>query len=149
MYKNDSDDEEEEDEAPKGPNPKLATGSDLPRRYGEFPLEMANVPLCDIDPYYKDKLTFIVIKKGGGIVRYSATSSFFIFSPFHPIRRLALSIFSHSLFDLFIISTIMANCYVMMQPDSPTWDASEIIFTSIYTFEAMIKLTCRGFFIGK
>ena len=149
MYKNDSDDEEEDDDTPKAPNPKLAQGSDLPKRYGQFPLEMASVPLVDIDPYYKDQLTFIVIKEGGGIIRYSATPSFFLFSPFHPIRRLALSIFSHWFFDFFIISTILANCYVMMLPDSPYTDASEIVFTSIYTFEAMVKLCGRGFFIGK
>ena len=149
MYKNDSDDEDEDENKPKGPNPKLAQGSDLPKRYGQFPLEMANVPLCDIDPYYDDKLTFIVIKKGGGILRYSATASFFIFAPFHPVRRLALSIFSHWFFDFFIISTILANCYVMMQPDSPGTAASEIVFTAIYTFEAMVKLCGRGFFISK
>ena len=61
MYKNDSDDEEEDDDTPKAPNPKLAQGSDLPKRYGQFPLEMASVPLVDIDPYYADKRTFIVI----------------------------------------------------------------------------------------
>ena len=27
-------------------------GNDLPRRYGEFPLEFASTPICDIDPYY-------------------------------------------------------------------------------------------------
>lgn len=149
MYENDSDDDEDDDAVPKGPNPKLAQGADLPKRYGEFPLEMASVPICDIDPYYKDQLTFIVIKKGGGIIRYSANPSFFLFSPFHPIRRLAISIFSHGFFDFFIISTILANCYVMMLPDSPNTAASEIIFTAIYTFEAMVKLSSRGFFIRK
>ena len=149
MYKNDSDDEDEEEGKPKAPNPKLAQGADLPKRFGAFPMELASLPLCDIDPFYKDQLTFIVIKAGGGIIRYSATSSFFIFSPFHPCRRLALAIFSHWFFDFFIISTILANCYVMMLPDSPYTNASEIVFTSIYTFEAMVKLIGRGFFISK
>ena len=45
-------------------------GNDLPRRYGEFPLEMASTPIVDIDPYYADKRTFIVINKGGAISRY-------------------------------------------------------------------------------
>ena len=30
----------------------LNAGNDLPRRYGEFPLEFASTPICDIDPYY-------------------------------------------------------------------------------------------------
>ena len=78
----DSDDEEEDI---LEPNPKLSqgnifqlwrlqiqivcTGNDLPRRYGEFPLEMASTPIVDIDPYYADKRTFIVINKGGAISR--------------------------------------------------------------------------------
>ena len=79
----DSDDEEEDI---LEPNPKLSqgekillkclhfmsffSGNDLPRRYGEFPLEMASTPIVDIDPYYADKRTFIVINKGGAISRY-------------------------------------------------------------------------------
>ena len=47
-------------------------GNDLPRRYGEFPLEFASTPICDIDPYYADKKTFIVISKGGAISRLVA-----------------------------------------------------------------------------
>ena len=149
MYENDSDDEEESDDSAKMPNPKLAQEQNLPRRFGEFPLEMASVPLCDIDPYYKDKMTFIVVSKGGSIARYSANPSFFLFSPFHPVRRLALMIFTHWFFNTFVICTILANCYAMMLPDSPLISASEVVFTAIYTFEAMVKLTSRGFVIRK
>ena len=31
---------------------RSSPGNDLPRRYGEFPLEFASTPICDIDPYY-------------------------------------------------------------------------------------------------
>ena len=41
----------------------------MPRRYGEFPLEMASTPIVDIDPYYADKKTFMVINKEGTINR--------------------------------------------------------------------------------
>ncbi len=51
------------------------TGSDLPRRYGEFPLELASTPICDIDPYYHDKKTFIVISKGLTINRWGKRSN--------------------------------------------------------------------------
>ena len=44
-------------------------GNKLPRRYGEFPLEMAHTPIVDIDPYYADKKTFMVINKEGTINR--------------------------------------------------------------------------------
>ena len=70
MYENDSDEEEEEDEKENEPNPKLAQGNDLPRRFGEFPQELASIPICDIDPYYKDKRTFIVVSKSLSIYRF-------------------------------------------------------------------------------
>ena len=99
LYQQDSDAEEEEELLP---NPKLGggeeedvmfflqikiSGNNLPRRYGAFPLELANMPLVDIDPYYADKKTFIVITKGGSILRFSATKALFLLSPFNPIRR--------------------------------------------------------------
>ena len=45
------------------------SGNDLPRRFADFPLELANTPVCDIDPYYHDKKTFIVISKSLSIYR--------------------------------------------------------------------------------
>ena len=48
------------------------SGNDLPRRFGDFPQEFVSTPICDIDPYYSDKRTFIVISKGGCIYRFSA-----------------------------------------------------------------------------
>ena len=88
MYIDDSDDEEEEDESLQAPNPKLSQGSEIPRRYGTFPEHLASTPIVDIDPYYRDKRTFIVVSKGGAISRFSASSSLYILSPFHPIRRI-------------------------------------------------------------
>ena len=102
LYQQDSDAEDEEEILP---NPKLGggqcslkifskysniskiIGNNLPRRYGAFPLELANMPLVDIDPFYADKRTFIVITKGGTILRFSATKALFLLSPFNPIRR--------------------------------------------------------------
>ena len=40
--------------------------------------------------------TFIVLNKGKAIFRFSATSALYIFSPFHPIRRIAIKILVHS-----------------------------------------------------
>ena len=88
MYIDDSDDDEEEDESLQAPNPKLSQGSEIPRRYGTFPEHLASTPIVDIDPFYRDKRTFIVVSKGGAISRFSASSSLYILSPFHPIRRI-------------------------------------------------------------
>ena len=109
-------------------------GIKLPRRYGEFPLEMAHTPIVDIDPYYANKKTFMVINKEGTInrllttqmltrrfnenLRFSATNALWLLSPFHPIRRIALIVFTHPMFSFAIITTILVNCKVMTMPES-------------------------------
>ncbi|KAK2886768.1 hypothetical protein Q8A73_020714 [Channa argus] len=75
----------------------LEAGKQLPRIFADIPSHLVGVPLEDIDPYYfKDKRTFIVLNKGKAIFRFSATSALYIFSPFHPIRRIAIKILVHS-----------------------------------------------------
>ena len=90
----------------------------MPRRYEDFPLELADVPLCDIDPFYRDKRTFIVIGKSKSIYRFSARPAFFLLSPFHPIRRLAIRVLTHGLYNGLIMATILTNCYVMIEPEN-------------------------------
>ena len=115
MYEQDSDDDDDEETEP---NPKLEQGNDLPRRFGEFPLEFASTPICDIDPYFHDKRTFIVISKGGTIFRFSAHKALYLLSPFHPIRRIAIHVLTHPIFSVAIITTILVNCYVMVKPET-------------------------------
>jgi len=140
-----ADDDDDEDEEELEPNPKLGAGNDLPRRYGEFPLEFASTPICDIDPYYADKKTFIVISKGGTIFRFSAEKALYLLSPFHPIRRIAIHVLTHPLFSFAIICTILVNCYVMVEPDTEYTASTEVVFTAIYTYESAVKLLSRGF----
>nr|XP_020477566.1 sodium channel protein type 3 subunit alpha-like [Monopterus albus] len=78
------------------PRPDLEAGKQLPRIFADIPSHLVGVPLEDIDPYYRDKRTFIVLNKGKAIFRFSATSALYIFSPFHPIRRIAIKILVHS-----------------------------------------------------
>ena len=81
-------------------------------------LELANIPICDIDPYYASRRTFMVVSKGGAIFRFSATNSCFFLTPFHPIRRIAILVLTHPMFSFFIILTILMNCYVMITPET-------------------------------
>ncbi|TMS09077.1 Sodium channel protein type 2 subunit alpha [Larimichthys crocea] len=77
--------------------PDLEAGKQLPRIFADIPSHLVGVPLEDIDPYYfKDKRTFIVLNKGKAIFRFSATSALYIFSPFHPVRKIAIKILVHS-----------------------------------------------------
>ncbi|CAL8324571.1 unnamed protein product [Boreogadus saida] len=72
-------------------------GKQLPRIIGEIPSHLVGLPLEDIDPYYfKEQRTFIVLNKGKAIFRFSATSALYVFSPFHPIRRVSIRILVHS-----------------------------------------------------
>ncbi|XP_053170886.1 sodium channel protein type 4 subunit alpha-like, partial [Scomber japonicus] len=130
--------------------PDLEAGKQLPRIFADIPSHLVGVPLEDIDPYYfKDKRTFIVLNKGKAIFRFSATSALYIFSPFHPIRRIAIKILVHSLFSLFIMCTILTNCCFMAMSEPAYWAKYvEYTFTGIYTFESLIKILARGFCVG-
>ncbi|XP_014888715.1 sodium channel protein type 4 subunit alpha-like isoform X1 [Poecilia latipinna] len=132
------------------PRPDLEAGKQLPRIFADIPSHLVGVPLEDIDPYYfRDQRTFIVLNKGKAIFRFSATSALYMFSPFHPIRRLAIRILVHSLFSLFIMCTILTNCCFMAMSEPANWAKYlEYTFTGIYTFESLIKILARGFCVG-
>lgn len=139
--------DEDEDEGPQ-PDQSLEQGLPLPvRLHGSFPPELASTPLEDIDPFYSNQRTFIVISKGKDIFRFSATNAMWILDPFNPIRRVAIYILVHQLFSLFIITTILVNCILMIMPTTPTVESTEVIFTGIYTFESAVKVMARGFIL--
>ncbi|NXP94741.1 SCN4A protein, partial [Passerina amoena] len=78
------------------PSSDLEAGKNLPLIYGDPPLELIGTPLEDLDPFYKDKKTFIVLNKGKSIFRFSATPALYMLGPFNPIRRGAIKVLIHS-----------------------------------------------------
>ncbi|XP_074841236.1 sodium channel protein type 5 subunit alpha-like isoform X6 [Carettochelys insculpta] len=138
-------DQPEDEEKPR-PQFDLQACKKLPDIYGTLPPELIGEPLEDLDPYYSDHKTFIVLNKGKTIFRFSATPALYILSPFHPVRRAAIKILVHSLFSMFIMCTILTNCGFMTQREGPPWNKYvEYTFTGIYTFESLIKILARGF----
>ncbi|XP_048693477.2 sodium channel protein type 5 subunit alpha-like isoform X1 [Caretta caretta] len=131
----------------------------LPALYGTPPQELIGEPLEDLDPYYSDHKTFMVLNKGKTIFRFTATRALCIFSPFHSIRRAVIKILVHKLFTMFIMCTILTNCVFMAisetpgkskSPESPVWNKYvEYTFTGIYTFESLIKILARGFCLNE
>ncbi|KAM3822739.1 sodium channel protein type 5 subunit alpha-like [Vipera latastei] len=120
----------------------------LPDIYGSPPSELIGEPLEDVDPFYRDHKTFIVLNKGKTIFRFSATPALYILSPFHRIRRIAIKILVHSypFCLMFIMCTILTNCVFMAWSELPPWNKYvEQTFTAIYTFESLIKILARGF----
>ncbi|XP_059479446.1 sodium channel protein para isoform X5 [Neocloeon triangulifer] len=139
--------DEDEDEGPQ-PDPTLEQGAPIPvRLQGGFPPELASTPLEDIDSFYHNQRTFVVISKGKDIFRFNATDAMWLLDPFNPIRRVAICILVHPLFSLFIITTILTNCILMIMPTTPTVESTEVIFTGIYTFESAVKVMARGFIL--
>ncbi|XP_010857251.1 PREDICTED: sodium channel protein type 2 subunit alpha isoform X2 [Bison bison bison] len=137
---------DEDDESGPKPNSDLEAGKSLPFIYGDIPPEMVSEPLEDLDPYYINKKTFIVLNKGKAISRFSATPALYILTPFNPIRKLAIKILVHSLFNVLIMCTILTNCVFMTMSNPPDWTKNvEYTFTGIYTFESLIKILARGF----
>ncbi|XP_052531664.1 sodium channel protein type 2 subunit alpha-like [Tympanuchus pallidicinctus] len=137
---------DDDDENGPKPNTDLEAGKTLPFIYGDIPPGMVSEPLEDLDPYYINKKTFIVLNKGKAIFRFSATSALYILTPFNPVRKIAIKILVHSLFSMLIMCTILTNCVFMTMSNPPDWTKNvEYTFTGIYTFESLIKILARGF----
>ncbi|XP_052422350.1 sodium channel protein type 1 subunit alpha-like [Carassius gibelio] len=139
-----------DDECRRKPNSGLETGKNLPFIYGDVPRGLVSTPLEDLDQFYSNRATFIVVDKKKTIIRFNATPALYIFSPFNPLRRISVKILVHSLFSMFIMFTILANCAFMVYSNTPDWAKNvEYAFTGIYTFEALIKIIARGFCVGQ
>nr|APH07649.1 voltage-gated sodium channel type IV alpha subunit Nav1.4a [Electrophorus electricus] len=139
----------EKKEPESTPRIDLEAGKPLPMIYGDPPEDLLNIPLEDLDPFYKTQKTFIVISKGNIINRFNAERALYIFSPFNPIRRGAIRVFVNSAFNFFIMFTIFSNCIFMTISNPPAWSKIvEYTFTGIYTFEVIVKVLSRGFCIG-
>ncbi|XP_071453490.1 sodium channel protein para-like, partial [Hetaerina americana] len=117
-------DDMNEDEGPL-PDPTLEQGVLLPvRLQSGYPSELVATPIEDIDRYYHNQRTFVVISKGKDIFRFSATNAMWILGPFNPIRRFAIYIMVHPLFSLSIITTILVNSILMIMPTTPAIESS-------------------------
>ncbi|XP_069021396.1 sodium channel protein type 4 subunit alpha B isoform X2 [Embiotoca jacksoni] len=137
-----------EENLPK-PASDLEAGKPLPFIYGDPPPELLNTPLEELDPFYQSQKTFIVLSRGNIIYRFNAEPSCYLLTPFSRWRTVAIKILIHSLFSLFIMMTILANCVFMTMSDPPAWSKTvEYVFTGIYTFEATVKVLSRGFCMG-
>ncbi|XP_076871731.1 sodium channel, voltage-gated, type I like, alpha b isoform X3 [Brachyhypopomus gauderio] len=141
---------EEDDENGPKPNSDLEAGKSLPFIYGDIPHGLVSVPLEDLDTYYSNQTTFIVLNRGKTIFRFNATPALYILSPFNPLRRLSIKVLVHSMFSFVIMCTILTNCAFMTLSSPPDWAKNvEYTFTGIYTFESLIKILARGFCVGK
>ncbi|XP_027015707.1 sodium channel, voltage-gated, type I like, alpha b isoform X1 [Tachysurus fulvidraco] len=141
---------DEDDENGPKPNSDLEAGKSLPFIYGEIPPGLVSVPLEDLDPYYSNQTTFIVLNRGKAIFRFNATPALYFLSPFNPLRRISIKVLVHSMFSFVIMCTILTNCAFMTLSNPPDWAKNvEYTFTGIYTFESLIKILARGFCVGK
>ncbi|XP_006770619.1 PREDICTED: sodium channel protein type 11 subunit alpha [Myotis davidii] len=135
------------------PQLDLKASRKLPKLYGDIPRELIAKPLEDLDPFYRDHKTFMVLNKKRTIYRFSAKRALFILGPFNSVRSLAIRISVHSLFSMFIICTVIVNCIFMATAHGKDniidTELAEYIFTGIYIFEALIKILARGFILDE
>uniref|UniRef100_A0A3B3YRK9 Sodium channel protein n=1 Tax=Poecilia mexicana TaxID=48701 RepID=A0A3B3YRK9_9TELE len=128
------------------PSRDLEAGKPLPFLY-DIPAGLMSKALEDLDPYYSNQKTFIVVNNKKLIYRFNAASALYLLSPFNPIRRLSFKIL---LFNMLIMCTILINCGFMTLSNQPDFAKQvEYTFTAIYTFEFVVKVLARGFCIGK
>uniref|UniRef100_A0A8D3CDA0 Sodium channel protein n=1 Tax=Scophthalmus maximus TaxID=52904 RepID=A0A8D3CDA0_SCOMX len=141
--RSDSSHRDTSDENEPKPNSDLEAGRGLPFIYGDIPKGFVATPLEDLDPYYLNKKTFIVLNKGKTIFRFSATPSLYIISPFNLLSRVSIhTYFSSAIMSLFLCLSL---CSMSCLPFSFLF--SRYTFTGIYTFESLTKIVARGFCI--
>ncbi|KAM5265003.1 sodium channel protein type 7 subunit alpha isoform 3-T3 [Hipposideros larvatus] len=129
------------------PNADLEVGKELPFVYGNLPQGMVSEPLEDVDPYYQNKNTFMVLNKKRTIFRFNAT--WCTLSPFNSIRRTTIKILVHPFFRLFILISVLTDCICMSMTDlSKSSPALQNTLLGIYTLEILVKLTARGIWAG-
>nr|XP_020846556.1 sodium channel protein type 2 subunit alpha-like [Phascolarctos cinereus] len=139
----------EEDKEGLEPRSDLEAGKQLPFIYGDVPPEMVSEPLEELDPYYQDKNTFLVLNERKTIFRFSATPALYILTPFNLIRRLSIKVLVNFLFNIFIMGTFMINCLFLTMCKSPSWAKTlKLPFIGLYTFEILIQILARGFIVG-
>lgn len=132
------------------PDPYLASGQQLPPVLArQFPPELVGRPIEDIDPFYADCDTFVIISRGRELTRFSASKALCLFGPFHPIRRIVLCILVNPIFNLLVMLTIVTNCILMTLKGSDQEEKTEYIFTIVYTTEMGLKVLARGFIMER
>ncbi|ELT95078.1 hypothetical protein CAPTEDRAFT_210954 [Capitella teleta] len=139
--------EKERDEDKPRPTPALEQSKPLPTRFGDFPPEYYGKPIEEIDEYYYNQYTFVVVARDKTQFRFSATNGLFCLSPFNPLRRTAVYVLTHPLFSLFVMVIILTNCVFMAMSRPCKLFAHREIFTAMYTFEVLVKILARGFIL--
>uniref|UniRef100_A0A8C7D6Z5 Sodium channel protein n=1 Tax=Oncorhynchus kisutch TaxID=8019 RepID=A0A8C7D6Z5_ONCKI len=130
----------DDDDGPK-PSSDLEAGKSLPLIYGDIPKGLVSTPLEDLDTFYSNQKTFIVLNRGKAIFRFNATPALYVLNPFNPLRRISIKVLVHS------YPSIRKGLTTFNPPD---WTKNvEYTFTGIYTFESLIKILARGFCVGK
>ncbi|XP_017892199.1 sodium channel protein 60E-like isoform X2 [Ceratina calcarata] len=79
--------------------------------------------------------------------KFTATNSWFIFSPWNPMRRFCIYLSTNQYFDYLVMATIILNCAFLAMTE--TIEEAEYIFLAIYTAEMVIKSIAKGFVLNK
>ncbi|KAK9873796.1 hypothetical protein WA026_002154 [Henosepilachna vigintioctopunctata] len=94
--------------------------------------------------------TFCVVSKRfrkNYIHRFTATNSFFFFSPFSRVRKACIYLSTNQFFDYLVMATILLNCVFLAMAE--TIEEAEYIFLAIYTAEMLVKGIAKGFILNK
>uniref|UniRef100_A0A8B9LPB2 Sodium channel protein n=1 Tax=Astyanax mexicanus TaxID=7994 RepID=A0A8B9LPB2_ASTMX len=98
---------DDDDENGPKPNSDLEAGKSLPFIYGDIPPGLVSVPLEDLDPYYQNQTTFIVLNRGKAIFRFNATPALYFLSAFNPLRRVAIKVLVYTFTGIYTFESLI------------------------------------------
>uniref|UniRef100_A0A8C2DI04 Sodium channel protein n=1 Tax=Cyprinus carpio TaxID=7962 RepID=A0A8C2DI04_CYPCA len=96
-----------DDESRRKPNSGLEAGKNLPFIYGDVPRGLVSTPLEDLDQFYSNQRTFIVVNKKKTISRFNAAPALYIFSPFNLLRRISVKILVYAFTGIYTFEALI------------------------------------------
>ncbi|GAB6019856.1 hypothetical protein CHUAL_001395 [Chamberlinius hualienensis] len=121
------------------PDEYLEEGMTLPVMFAnKLPTKLIGTPVKDLDEFYQEKETFMVVNKRNTIFRFNVNNSMYMFSPTNSIRSKAIRLMVHPWFmNLIIITIVIHNIFDGILP--------KFGFVCMYTIEMLVKIIARGF----
>ncbi|CAL8084040.1 unnamed protein product [Orchesella dallaii] len=128
----------------------LRTGTQLPKHMRLFfTPDMMNIPLEDLDPFYAETKTFVVITRNKVLHRFSANLTLNLFSPFNSIRRTCIALLHNTIYRWLMIFLAILDCTLLVQSRDEINGSIFDLFGAIYAFDFVVSVIARGLILDQ
>lgn len=124
------------------PDPALAAGMPLPSDLRRtFPRDLIGKPIDELDPFYANKTTFVVVGHHWIVHRFDGDKSLFLMSPSSRVRSASIHTVTHAAFHYFMFIVILTNVLCFLHHK---YFVFHEIFFLVYFVELLVKVIAYG-----